>query len=276
MKSLSPLVFGLALLPFLSTQAAEADTNAKPAEKKAEKEIQDMSDPLAIYTQAGFGVTDKGINLKVGQTYDTGDESTAAMNIIEVKGIFGDALGWRGESVTSDSIDSFRFRNFSTNLTNGRATQIDANYNLNPNLVASESADVSYSLIQAFPPTGAFTFYPLAGVGVSIGKDAIEDDGSIDSGYSTMGVYALVGMYSKIKINDKIWLNYNPFWLTTIAGSDNYTDNYYGLGKSHILTHEFAASYQINPRMNLRYFANFNENVDFMDGDHRIEFNYQL
>ena len=109
-----------------------------------------------------------------------------------------------------------------------------------------------------------------------MGESALEDDGSIDSGYSTMGVYGLIGMYSKVAITDQIWINYNPFWLSTIAGSDNYKDNYYGFDQSHILTHEFAVSYQINPRMNLRYFANWNENVDFFDGDQRIEFNYQL
>ncbi|MDQ9093187.1 hypothetical protein RC083_16540 [Pseudoalteromonas haloplanktis] len=242
----------------------------------ADDDVQDMSDPLAIYTQVGAGVTDKGINLKIGQAYDTGDATTAAMNIIEVKGVLGDSLGWRSDARTTDSIDSFRFRNFTTKLTNGTATQIDANYNLNGNLVAEENMDVSYSFIKALAPMGAFTFYPLAGVGVSVGENAIEDDGSIDSGFSTMGVYGLIGMYSKIKITDKIWLNYNPFWLSTIAGSDNYKDNYYGYDESNILTHEFAISYQINPRMNLRYFANWNENVDFFDGDQRIEFNYQL
>ncbi|MCQ8878625.1 hypothetical protein NQT69_11480 [Pseudoalteromonas shioyasakiensis] len=240
------------------------------------KEVQDMSDPLAIYTQVGAGVTDKGINLKVGQAYDTGDKTTAAMNIIEVKGILGDTLGWRSDSQTTNSIDSFRFRNFTTKLTNGTATQIDANYSLRGNLVAEETMDVSYSFIKALPPKGKFSFYPLAGVGVSVGESAIEDDGSIDSGYSTMGVYGLIGMYSKVAITDQIWINYNPFWLSTIAGSDNYKDNYYGFDQSHILTHEFAVSYQINPRMNLRYFANWNENVDFFDGDQRIEFNYQL
>jgi len=241
-----------------------------------QKEVQDMSDPLAVYTQVGVGATNKGINLKVGQAYDTGIATTAGMNVFEVKGIYGDALGWESDSKTTDSIDSFRFRNFSVDLTTMGATQIDANYNLNANLVADESMDVSYSFIKALKPIGRFTFYPLAGVGASLGENTLEDDGSRDSGYSIMGAYGLVGMYAKITINDKIWLNYNPFWLTTIGGSDNYKDHYYGLNQSHILTHEFAASYQINPRMNLRYFANWNENVDFMDGDHRLEFNYQL
>ncbi|KPM82473.1 hypothetical protein [Pseudoalteromonas lipolytica] len=241
-----------------------------------QKEVQDMSDPLAVYTQIGFGTTNKGLNLKVGQAYDTGIATTAGMNVIEVKGIYGDALGWESDSKTTDSIDSFRFRNFSVDLSSMSATQIDANYNLNANLVADESMDVSYSFIKALKPMGRFTFYPLAGVGASLGENTLEDDGSRDSGYSIMGAYGLVGMYAKVTINDKIWLNYNPFWLTTIGGSDNYKDHYYGLNQSRILTHEFAASYQINPRMNLRYFANWNENVDFVDGDHRLEFNYQL
>lgn len=241
-----------------------------------EKEVQDMSDPLAVYTQAGIGFTDKGINLKVGQAYDTGIDTTAGMNIIEVKGIYGDVFGWRGDNKTDNSINSFRFRNFNVNLTNGRAAQIDASYNLSPSLVADESMDLSYSFIQALPKKSVFTLYPLAGVGASLGENTVEDDGTRDSGYSIMGAYALIGMYSKIDITDKIWLNYNPFWLTTVAGSDTYKDNYYGLDQSHILTHEFVVSYQINPRMNLRYFANWNENVDFFDGDQRIEFNYQL
>ena len=242
----------------------------------ADGEVQDMSDPLAIYTQAGFGLTDKGLNLKVGQTYDTGDAATAGMNIIEIKGIYGDALGWRGDAQTTDSVDSFRIRNFKTNLTNGRAVQLDASYSLKPNLVSEESADVSYSIIQALPAMGRFNFYPLAGVGTSLGNNTIEDDGTTDSGYSIMGFYGLVGMYSKLAVTDKIWINSNPFWLTTLSGSDNYEDNYYGQGNDNILTHEFALSYQITPRFNVRYFANWNENVDFMDGDQRIEFNYQL
>lgn len=263
----------LSLLPVCAVNAAE---------KTAEDDLQDMSDPLAVFTQVGGGVTDKGLNLKIGQTYDTGNESTAGMNIIEVKGILGEQLGWSGNASRDDAIDSFRFRNFKVNLENGRASQLDLNYNVNGNLVAEDNVDASYSFIQALPAYGPFQLYPLAGVGASIGKNAVDDIDDrgvatdIDEGYSMMGVYGLVGMYSKIQITDKIWLNYNPFWLTTIAGSDNYVDNYYGKDQSHILTHEFAASYQFTPRFNVRYFANWNENVRFMKGDHRIEFNYQI
>ena len=39
------------------------------AETNSDEQLQDMSDPLAVYTQAGFGITDKGANIKIGQTY---------------------------------------------------------------------------------------------------------------------------------------------------------------------------------------------------------------
>ncbi|WP_462159583.1 hypothetical protein [Pseudoalteromonas sp. GB56] len=258
--------------PFLSLCCVALCSNAFAQQD----EVQDMSDPLAIYTQAGVGATDKGLNFKVGKAYDTGDDTTSAQFVVEAKGILGDTLGWRSDNRTTQSLDSVRFRNFGVKLTNMRASQLDVNYNFKSNLVADESADISYSMIQALKPMGPLTLFPLAGVGTSVGKDERQKDGSIDDGYSFMGTYGLIGMYSKITITDKIWLNYNPFWLTTLTGSSTYRDNYYGRDESNILTHEFSASYQINPRMNVRYFANWNENVDVFDGDHRIEFNYQL
>lgn len=44
------------------------------------------------------------------------------MNVIEVKGIYGNVFSWQGDSRTDNSINSFRFRDFNVNLTNGRAT----------------------------------------------------------------------------------------------------------------------------------------------------------
>ncbi len=256
--------------------AALASLSLYAQAKTDDADVVDMSDPLAVFTQVGAGITDKGINLKLGQAYDTGNPTTAGMNVLELKGAMGDAFGWRGKNTTDNSIDYFRYRNFSVDLTKLLGAQIDFNYNMQKNLVAEQSADLSYSFIKALKPMGAFSLYPLAGAGLSIGNNALEDDGTIDSGYSLMGTYGIVGMYAKYQITDKIWLNYNPFWLTTISGSDNYQDNYYGQGNSHVFTHEFAASYQFTPRFNIRYFANWNNNVDFIDGDHRIEFNYQI
>jgi len=241
-----------------------------------DEEIQDMSDPLAVYTQAGAGYTDKGLNIKIGQAYDTGFNTTMAMRVLEIKGFYGETLGYDDSVNTDDSVDAVRFRNYELDLTNGRGGQIDVNYNFDKSHLADKSGDISYSLLQALPKMGRFNFYPLAGAGLAFGNNAIEDDNSIDSGFSIYGAFALVGMYGKMELTDNIWLNYNPIYLQALSGSDRYKDHAFGENNDSVLLHEFAVSYQINPRMNVRYFANWNEYNNFSDGSHRIEINYQL
>lgn len=242
------------------------------AAEESQSEVQDMSDPLAVYTQAGMGITDKGVNIKIGQTYDTGKPGTMAMNVVEVKGIGGELLGIRNNDKAiygsvDDSIDSFRLRNFQASVENGRGKQIDLTYN-----VDSDSLDASYSLLQALPKLGPVNLYPLAGAGVTVANNY---DGEGDDGYEIPGTFTVVGMYAKIAITDKIWINYNPMYMHTLSGSDLYKNTYFA-GENNILAHEFALSYQLTPRSNIRYFANWNEQVNFGDGDHRIEFNYQF
>jgi hypothetical protein len=224
----------------------------------------------------GAGATNKGINIKIGQAYDTGNDKTMGMNVLEIKGGLGDSLGWDGSSQRDDSFNSFRVRNFTLDLTNGRGAQIDMTYQLDKSPLADETGNISYALLQALPKMGRFNFYPLAGVGMAVGNNVLEDDGSIDSGYSVMGTFLTVGTYAKLTITDKIWFNYNPIWYSTLSGSDTYSDNAYGADEDSLLTHEASLGYQFNPRFNIRYFANWNENVDISNGDHRVEFNYQL
>ena len=255
------LLLATMLILTTSTQAGEND------------DVQDMSDPLAVYTQLGLGYTDKGLNLKAGQSYDSGKEATMAMNIIEIKGFFGGTLGWR--DTADDSIDSFRFRNFRVDMTDGRGTQIDVTWDRD-----SESGAASYALIQALPPFSLFNLYPLAGLGLAYANNVDEHllwgDESSPSGLSIPGAFWMAGMYAKIKITEKIWLNYNPVFLQTMIGSTGYTENAYGFGEKWVYTHEAAISYQINPRMNVRYFANWTTELEYADGDHRIEVNYQF
>ena len=238
-----------------------------------QNEVQDMSDPLAVYTQLGAGYTDKGLNFKVGKSYDSGKPATMAMNLLEIKGVWGEALGTR--DYANNDIDSARFRNFIVDTTNGQGSQVDVSYDFN-----SMSGSASYSIIQALPKMGAFQFYPLGGLGLAVANNVNEhplwSDSDSPSGFSVPGAFAMLGAYGKMDITDKLWLNYNPVWLKAFAGSDAYTANAYGIGESSVFTHEAAVSYQITPVMNVRYFANWTTELSFDDGDHRIEINYQL
>ena len=263
--------------PAKDTTATSTSVTTAKTDNKKDDDVQDMSDPLAVYTQVGAGYSNKGLNIKIGRTYDTGKKNVVGMNLLEIKGIMGDDLGWAKSSQKDNSIDSFRLRNFVVNQATGRNFQLDINYNVDgvPG-VAKQTADVSYSILQRLPQWGPIQFFPLAGLGASVGEDAIEHDGDIDGCFSMMGVYGIVGMYSQLNITKKLWLNYNPMWMTTIAGDKNYEDNYYGEGNSHMYMNEFAVNYQITPRFNVRYYVNWNHDVNFIDGDQRIEFNYQI
>ncbi|WP_117233959.1 hypothetical protein [Vibrio maerlii] len=239
-----------------------------------ETEVQDMSDPLAVYTVAGLGYSDKGLNLKFGQTYDTGNETTMGMNVFEVKGIAGEALGWNGRGA-DDSIDSIRFRNYSVDLLKGRGTQVDVDLAFTD---IGTQGTASYSFIQALPTMGPVNLYPLAGVGVAFGAPL---DGSGEGAaqaqdrWDLHGTFYVAGLYSKLGITDNIWFNYNPMYTGTMSGSDAFKN--YGMeGKDSVFLHEAALSYQINPRTNVRYFANWTERTNYADGDHRIEVNYQF
>ncbi|MGL6315625.1 hypothetical protein [Vibrio sp. WXL103] len=234
-------------------------------------EIQDMSDPLSVFTQAGIGFSDQGINLKYGATYRPSAENQMGMNILEIKGLAGDQVGWNGSSSRNDSIDSIRFRNFQVDLTNGRGSQLDLNYATATNQGASEVGTLSYSMIQALPAFGPIQLFPLAGAGIAFGNNLLEPH----DGYTIPGTFAVAGIYSKITVTDRVWLNFNPMYMSTLSGADWFKDSFFE-GDSQVLTHEFTASYQIKPRFNIRYFANWSENTNFSDGSHRLEFNYQF
>lgn len=237
--------------------------------------LQDMSDPLAVYSMAGIGYTDRGLNLKLGQSYDTGNSEVMAMNVLEIKGFAGETFGFSQTVDPDNSIDYIRFRNFNVNTTSGLGKQIDLNID-----VERENLNLSYSLIQALPKWGTLQLYPLAGIGASIQNNAIDrienDDPVIDNGFSTEGIYTVIGMYTKLEVTDEIWLNYNPMYISTLSGSDYYKENAFGVDNSNMLLHEVSVGYQVNPKANVRYFANFSDEVNFKDGEHRIEVNYQF
>ncbi|UPW19456.1 hypothetical protein M0C34_04025 [Agarivorans sp. TSD2052] len=241
---------------------------------QAEAELQDMSDPLAIYTQFGLGYTDKGLNLKVGESYDTGNPDTMAMNVLEVKGFAGDMLGWSNRD-TDDSIDSIRYRNFNVDMVNGRGGQVDVNLGFTD---TGTQGTASYSLIQALPKMGPVNLYPLVGLGVAFGESfdtERQGDLQAQNRWDLHGTFYVAGLYGKLEITDKIWLNYNPMYMGALTGSDAFKQS--GIqGDDTMLHHEAALSYQINDRTNVRYFANWTEQTNYTNGDHRIEVNYQF
>ena len=240
------------------------------AENNETKTLKDMSDPLAVYTRVGAGVTNRGLNIKVGLEYKSSDSDKSSMHVFEIKGIGGEAIGWDGDYVRSNSVDSVRYRNFSVSKSNGRGTQIDVTYDRH-----SESGVLSYSLLQGLPKWKNFNLYPLVGIGLAYANNALQDDGTIQSGFSVPGTLAVVGMYGKYTVNDTIWLNYNPFWTVGLVGSDVFMDHGFE-GHSSVLTHEATVSYKLSPRSNVRYYGNWSQYIDFKDGAHRIEYNYQF
>ena len=250
-KNKSKLTLALASILSLSFTSVFAD------------EYQDMSDPMAVYSQAGLGFTNKGVNFKFGQAYDTRNDETMAMHVLEVKGFAADSLSLKGD----DSFDSLRYRHFNVNIESGLGSQLDLNWDFD-NKVGS----TSYSFIQALPSIGPVQLYPLAGVGLSVAdvhshliKPGADYEGSI--GYTIPSSFAVIGSYSKIDVTDNIWLNYNPMYTTQLGGVELASD-FYGW------QHEVAASYQIDSQSNIRAFWNFGEVIT--GTDFRIEYNHQF
>ncbi|WP_422127812.1 hypothetical protein [Vibrio hannami] len=213
-------------------------------------EVQDMSDPLAVYSQAGLGWTQKGMNLKLGQAYDTGDENTMAQHILELKGWAG-SLGTNADA--DDSLDSLRYRHFNVDITSGQGAQIDLDWNFDKDI-----GSASYSIIQALPKFGRVQLYPLGGLGVTV-----QDD----QGYTVPASFGLVGMYSKVELTDKIWMNYNPMYTTQLGGNDDF-ENAFGF------LNEASIGYQFNAKQNVRAFWNWGETNT--GTDFRIEINMQF
>lgn len=232
---------------------------------ESQTDVQDMSDPLAVYTQAGVGMTNNGLNFKLGMTYDTGDPTTLGMNIIELKGLAGDFLHLGG----NDSLDSVRFRNFGLDTQTDWGSQIDVSWDFDQGL-----GSASYSKIRALPAMGALQLYPLAGVGLTV-TDTAEIRGTeipVGSvGYAIPSSYLVVGSYAKLTITEDIWLNYNPMYVNTL------NDNSYMKGIMDGWHHEVTASYQINPRQNVRLYGNFSDSdIAGSTRDWRLEFNHQF
>ncbi|PSU33698.1 hypothetical protein [Photobacterium lutimaris] len=227
--------------------------------------LQDMSDPMAVFSQFGVGYGDKGINLMLGHAYDPGIENRKAMHIFEMKGIGGESIGWRSDN--NNSVSELRYRHFEVSLETGTGTNLDLNYNIDSGIGTG-----TYGLIQALPEIRNFQAYPMLAIGgavVDLNKNnaRIETEKGAIGGHHLLGFYGLAGMYSRYNVTDNIWLNYNPMSLMGASGELS--------GETRFM-HEAAISYQITSRANIRYFANWSDKVNYADGDHRIMYTYQI
>ncbi|WP_318513705.1 hypothetical protein [Photobacterium leiognathi] len=89
-------------------------------------------------------------------------------------------------------------------------------------------------------------------------------------GYAIPSSYVVVGTYAKVDVTDKIWLNYNPMYISTLNNNEymsNLLDGFH---------HEAAVSYKLNDRQTIRTFANWDHDTQFKKGDFRLEFNHQF
>jgi hypothetical protein len=171
------------------------------------------------------------------------------MHVLELKGALGHSLNLEG----SDSINEGRYRHFKVNTLNGIGSQIDLNWSFE-----QQAGRASYSLIQALPAIGSLELYPLAGAGLVINDNA---------GYEVPASFATIGLYSKLSITDKIWMNYNPTYSSQLGGNSQ-LESIFGL------LHEAAVSYQIDSKQNVRAFVNWGKSLN--STDIRLEYNYQL
>jgi hypothetical protein len=208
----------------------------------------DLSDPMAVYTSVGGSYGTEGANLKMGLAYDTGNDATIGMHIIEVKNMIDD-----------DSDLSLRYRHFGVDLTNGRGTQIDVNHNAEEGV-----GTASYGIMQMLPVTSNFAIYPVlaAGIQYDINSDKAHDPN--DGGLSVPGAFVSLTAYSKFTINENWWLNYNPTFLYGVAGQLNGED---------VLVHEFAISRKVGVDKSVRLYHNLGNNDNFKEGETRLEFN---
>ncbi len=272
-RSLNKLVSAVALSSLAATAVA--------AEAEAGKDAKDMSDPMAIYTSGGISYGTNGLNLKVMKTLDTGSATKLSAVIVEAKDMdFADDGDVRHGTERSSGVSNLRLRLFNVDMTTGRGLSYDIIQNLdntgdqarnvNPNSKAlNKMGMASVGMMQALPKIGFWQTYPIIGAGLWYGED-------VEKGIDTSGVSLNFTMYNKFTVTDKIWLNWNLTYVHGIYGSDSFKDNMNSADDS--LGHEFIASYQIDPRNNLRlwYNASHKQFNDDNTGETRLEFNHQF
>ncbi len=232
---------------------------------ETEKEVQDMSDPMAIYTSGGISYGTNGLNLKMMKTLDTGSKTDLSAIIVEIKDMdFADDGDVRHGTERSSAPSNLRLRKFDVDMTTGRGISYDIMHNTD-----KDAGMLSVGVMQALPINSFWTAYPILGAGVWYAEDE-------QNGIDVPGVTLNLTMYNKFTVTDKIWLNWNLTYAEGIFGKEEFKDDRNSASDS--LVHEFIASYQIDPRNNLRLWHNTSQDKMNEDdtGETRLEFNHQF
>jgi hypothetical protein len=208
-------------------------------------ESADMSNPLAVFNVVGASYGTQGANLKVGIAYDTEDENTMAMHIVEIK----------------DNAENIRYRHFGVDTTTGRGLMVDVGWD-----TELKQGSAALQVMQALPKFGPFQLFPVIGGGMGIAEGIWNEPGYEEVvGYTMPGGFLNAGMYAKMDITDKLWLNYNPMYTHGMSGL---------LTGESAFNNEFIASYKTTENTTVRAFYNVASGKSFTDGDARVEFNY--
>ncbi|MGC9461147.1 hypothetical protein [Vibrio genomosp. F10] len=205
----------------------------------------DMSDPTAVYTSVGVGYGTSGYNAKIGLKLPSTSSNEANMLNLEVK----------------NGGDTFRGRFFNVDNSTGGAISVDAGYDRN-----SGVANISAGALTTLPLSENIVFYPGLYLGGMIGDRLNVDNHT--TGVDIKALTATGQLYTNFKLTDKLWLNVNPSFTTSL----------YGI-KTDTFDLEVAIGYQITPVFNARFYHNNNVGVGHYDKESyksmtRLEFNY--
>ncbi|WP_019616580.1 hypothetical protein [Psychromonas ossibalaenae] len=126
---------------------------------------------------------------------------------------------------------------------------------------------ISAGALQTVPLTERFIIYP----GLYLGG-LITDQKNIETGTTTgvdlAALTTTIQIYSKFQVNNKIWVNVNPAYTTSL----------YGI-KTNTFDLEASIGYQLTPTLTTRIFHNNNVGVgnyndDTYESVTRMELNY--
>ncbi len=212
------------VLVMASAGAIAETTQPENVESESASDDIDMSDPMAIYTNAGLSFGTGGIDMKLGLQIPS-DGGFSNMIILEGKGAFR-----KGES---EEFASYRGRYFAGQQEGSLRFAVDVNYNAEAD-VALYNTGVFYTQ----PISSNLTIYP----GMMVGKAT--NGGTVAPGTEESTTIMTAMFYSRYTLSDKTWLTVNPTYT-------HYREEFGDVGRNNF-SMEMGIGYQLNKKTNVR------------------------